>query len=164
VTRNARALWNWLTIKTLHIDLSNCYGIKKLEADFDFAQHKAYAIYAPNGAMKSSLAHTFKDLADGVASKDVIFPTRVSSRTIADETGTEIPKDQVLVVAPYDGVLGHTEKTSTLLVDRKLRKEYDALHVEIAKAKDIFIKALKEQSKSKCRAALKSRNMFWRAV
>jgi hypothetical protein len=47
VTRNARALWNWLTIKTFHLDLSNCYGIKKLEADFDFAQHKAYAIYAP---------------------------------------------------------------------------------------------------------------------
>jgi hypothetical protein len=201
VTRNARALWNWLTIETLHLDLSNCYGIKKLEADFDFAQHKAYAIYAPNGAMKSSLAHTFKDLADGVASKDVIFPTRVSSRTIADETGTEIPKDQVLVVAPYDEVLGHTdsvseiefctlccsrtmnlglhlavharkksflrhtaEKTSTLLVDTKLRKEYEALHVEIAKAKDIFIKVLKEQSKSKCRAALISRNMFWRAV
>jgi len=136
-------------MKTLHLDLSNCYGIKKLEADFDFAQHKAYAIYAPNGAMKSSLAHTFKDLANGVPSKDVIFPTRVCSRTIADETGTEIPKEQVLVVAPYDEVLGHTEKTSTLLVDTKLRTEYEALHVDIDKAKDIFLKALREQSKSK---------------
>src|SRR5271163_4860383 len=106
-------------MKKLHIDLINCYGIKKLEADFDFTQHKVFAVYAPNGVMKSSLAHTFKDLADGTASKDVIFPTRVSSRTIVDETGSEIPKDHVLVVAPYDEVFGHTEKTSTLLVDTK---------------------------------------------
>jgi hypothetical protein len=154
-----------------HLDLSSCYGIKKLEADFDFAQHKAYAINAPNGAMKSWLAHTFKDLADGVASKDVIFSTRVSSRTIADETGTEIPKYQVLVVAPYDEVLGHTEKASTLLVDTKLRKEYEALHVEIDKAKDIFIKALKEQSKSKkdlekeiSTTFTKSESEFYRAL
>jgi energy-coupling factor transporter ATP-binding protein EcfA2 len=136
-------------MKKLHLDLSNCYSIKKLEADFDFTQHKVYAVYAPNGVMKSSLAHTFKDLAEGSASKDVIFPTRVSSRTITDEKGTEIPKEQVLVVAPYDEVFAHTEKTSTLLVDTKLRKEYEALHVEIDQAKDVFLKALKEQSKSK---------------
>lgn len=158
-------------MKTLHLDLRNCYGIKKLEADFDFAEHKAYAIYAPNGAMKSSLAHTFKDLANGLPSKDVIFPTRVSSRTIADETGVEIPKEQVLVVAPYDEVLGHTEKTSTLLVDTKLRKEYEALHVEIDKSKDIFLKALKEQSKSKkdhekeiSTTFTKSESEFYRAL
>jgi hypothetical protein len=158
-------------MKTLHLDLRNCYGIKNLEADFDFAEHKAYAIYAPNGAMKSSLAHTFKDLADGLPSRDVIFPTRVSSRTIADETGVEIPKEQVLVVAPYDEVLGHTEKTSTLLVDTKLRKEYEALHVEIDKSKDIFLKALKEQSKSKkdhekeiSTTFTKSESEFYRAL
>lgn len=133
----------------LRIDLSNCYGIKALKADLDFTQHKAYAIYAPNGAMKSSLAHTFKDVANGVTSKDLIFPTRVSVRTIIDEKGTAITKDEVLAVAPYDEVLGHTERTSTLLVDAKLRKEYEALHTDIDKAKDVFLKALKEQSKSK---------------
>ena len=136
-------------MKKLHIDLANCYGIKSLTSDLDFTQHRAYAVYAANGVMKSSLAHTFKDLADGVASKDVIFPARVSVRTITDEKGVAVAKEEVLVVAPYDEVLGHTAKTSTLLVDAKLRKEYEALHVEIDNAKDIFLKALKEQSKSK---------------
>jgi len=136
-------------MKKLHIDLINCYGIKKLEADFDFVQHKVYAVYAANGVMKSSLAHTFKDLAEGTVSRDLIFPARVSQRTIADETGAEIDKQKVLVVAPYDEVFAHTEKTSTLLVDTKLRKEYEALHVDIDKAKELFLKALKEQSKSK---------------
>lgn len=78
----------------LHIELANCYGIKSLKADFDFTQHKAYAIYAPNGVMKSSLAHTLKDVADGVPSKDIIFPARVSVRTITDEKGTPITKDE----------------------------------------------------------------------
>src|ERR1035441_316290 len=60
-----------------------------------------------------------------------------------------LPKETVLVIRPYDEVFGHTEKTSTLLVDAKLRKEYEKLHVEIDKSRDIFLKALKEQSGSK---------------
>ena len=47
------------------VDLQNCYGIKKLKKEFDFSEHRAYAIYAPNGSIKSSLAQTFKDVADG---------------------------------------------------------------------------------------------------
>jgi hypothetical protein len=158
-------------MKKLHIDLANCYGIKALKADLDFTQHRAYAVYAPNGVMKSSLAHTFKDLAEGVASKDIIFPARVSVRTITDEKNAPIAKEEVLVVAPYDEVLGHTEKTSTLLVDAKLRQEYEALHRDIDKAKDTFLKGLKEQSKSKkdlekeiSSAFTKSDTEFYRAL
>lgn len=50
------------------IDLTNCYGIKKLKYAFDFSQMRAYALYAPNGVMKSSLAQTFQDLATGAPS------------------------------------------------------------------------------------------------
>ena len=45
------------------VDLKNCYGIKALKKDFDFSKTRAYAIYAPNGVMKSSLAQTFLDAA-----------------------------------------------------------------------------------------------------
>ena len=38
-------------MERLNINLENCYGIKKLQKEFDFSQHKAYAIYAPNGSM-----------------------------------------------------------------------------------------------------------------
>ncbi len=104
----------------------------------------------PNGAMKTSLAQTFKDVADATASKDRIFPARVCNRKITDENGVDLPKESVLVIRPYDDEdIGHTEKTSTLLVDSKLRKEYEELHIEIDKSKEIFLKALKEQSRSK---------------
>jgi hypothetical protein len=134
----------------LSVSLENCYGIKKLETQFDFSQERAYAIYAPNGAMKSSLAQTFKDVADGLPSKDRIFPARVSIRKIIDEKGVDLPKESVYVIRPYeDEDISHTEKTSTLLVDSKLRREYEDLHIDISKSKEIFLKALKEQSGSK---------------
>ncbi|MDO8526479.1 MAG: phage infection protein [Deltaproteobacteria bacterium] len=155
----------------LNIDLENCYGIKKLKYQFDFSQQKAYAIYAPNGAMKSSLAQTFKDVADATISKDRIFPTRVCSRKITDENGIDLSKESILVVPPYDEVFGHTEKTSTLLVDSKLRKEYEQLHVEIDKSKEMFLKVLKEQSHSKknlekeiSSTFTKSEHEFYRAL
>ncbi|MBN1687572.1 MAG: phage infection protein [Candidatus Omnitrophica bacterium] len=133
----------------LNIDVENCYGIKKLQDQFDFSQHKAYAIYAPNGSMKTSLAQTFKDIADATASKDRIFPDRVCTRKITDENSVDLPKESVLVIRPYDEFFAHTEKTSTLLVDSKLRQEYENLHIEIDKSKELFLKALKEQSGSK---------------
>lgn len=133
----------------LYIDLENCYGIKSLKAQFDFSQQKVYAIYAPNGAMKSSLAQTFKDVAEEIASQDRIFQSRVCTRKITDENGTDLPKENVFVVLPYSDVFDHPEKTSTLLVDNNLRKEYEQLHVDIDRSKGIFLKALKEQSGSK---------------
>ena len=133
----------------VNVELEHCYGIKKLSVQFDFSQERVFAIYAPNGAMKSSLAQTFQDIADASLSTDRIFPTRASKRNITDAHGVGLIKESVFVVRPYDQELGHTEKTSTLLVDPKLRKEYEQLHVEIDKSKQALISALKKQSNSK---------------
>jgi hypothetical protein len=105
------------------IDLTNCYGIKKLKYVFDFSQMRAYALYAPNGVMKSSLAQTFQDLAMGAPSADRIFQGRVTSRQITDQGDAELGADQILVVGPYNEQMAPNEKTSTLLVDPKLRAE-----------------------------------------
>ena len=99
--------------------------------------------------MKTSLAQTFQDIASGIRSKDRIFPARVCTRVVKDENGADLPKDSVLVVRPYEETLGHSAKTSTLLVNPALRKEYENLHTEIDAAKDAFLKAMKEQSGSK---------------
>jgi hypothetical protein len=131
------------------VDLKNCYGIKALKKDFDFKAVSAYAIYAPNGVMKSSLAQTFLDAANGVDSADRIFPDRATERKIDDEKGVAIDGERVLVVTPYDEELGVSEKTSTLLVDAALKKEHDQLYVEIDKAKAALLKAIREQSGSK---------------
>ncbi|TYR34878.1 phage infection protein [Mesorhizobium microcysteis] len=155
----------------LEVDLEHCYGIKALKTSFDFEKSKAYAIYAPNGAMKTSFAKTFQDVAKGLASGDRIFPARIGKRTILDETGAALDAENVLVVQPYDEVFGHTEKTSTLLVNSDLRLEYERLHVETEDAKEVLLKALKKQSGSKrdleneiSRAFTASDNQFFKAL
>ncbi|KQT01570.1 phage infection protein [Rhizobium sp. Leaf391] len=136
-------------MQQITVKLEHCYGIKKLDAAFNFSNGNAVAIYAPNGAMKSSLAKTFQDVAEGAASKDRIFTTRTTTRDIKDETGKDLAATDVLVVQPYDEVLGHSAKTSTLLVNATLRREYEELYAEIDKAKESFLAAMKTQSGSK---------------
>jgi hypothetical protein len=138
-----------LVMKRIKIDLENCYGIKKLQKELDFSNARAYALYAPNGVMKSSLARTFQDAADGVESKDRIFPSRKTSRGIVDENNTEITGERILVVLPYSEQFGVTEKTSTLLVDPKLRKEFDEILRATDQAKEALLSAVQAQSQSK---------------
>ncbi|MGX9394134.1 phage infection protein (plasmid) [Nitrobacteraceae bacterium UC4446_H13] len=136
-------------MKHLRIDLQHCYGIKALNEQFDFAGGSACAVYAPNGAMKSSLAKTFQDIADGKPSGDRVFPDRPSSRKVIDDSGNEIKPECILVVRPYDEVFGHSERTSTLLVNATLREEYEKLHLDIDAARDRLLAALKAQSGTK---------------
>src|SRR5260370_41505488 len=111
-----------LVMKRVGVDLEYCYGIKKLSLQLDFSTERVYALYAPNGAMKSSLAQTFADISKGVLSKDRIFPERTCKRVVVDENGNELSKDSVFVVRPYDEEFAHSEKTSILLVEASLRK------------------------------------------
>jgi ABC-type cobalamin/Fe3+-siderophores transport system ATPase subunit len=131
------------------IDLEHCYGIKKLQADLDFTQQRVYALYAPNGVMKSSLAQTFLDLSQGKESRDRIFAERLCKREILDEAKCPIDDQSVFVVRPYDEEFSHTERTSILLVDAPLRKEWVELQSGIEKQKGTLLKALKQHSKSK---------------
>jgi energy-coupling factor transporter ATP-binding protein EcfA2 len=96
----------------ISIDLEHCYGIKQFKHQFEFGSANACAVYAPNGAMKSSLARTFQDLAEGKASGDRVFPKRINKRSITGTAGNDLEAACVLVVQPYDEVLGHSERTS----------------------------------------------------
>lgn len=136
-------------IKHISVELENCYGIKSLSQLFDFSTENSYVIYAPNGAMKTSFAKTFRDLSEGNESSDKIFNDRVTQRSIVDENGEEIPRDNVLVLSPYDDTIGITERTSTLLLDMRLKQEYELLHEDIELAKDALVRELKKISKTR---------------
>lgn len=158
-------------MQKIKVDLKHCYGIKSLTYTFDFSDRSAYAVYAPNGAMKSSFAQVFKDIAEGNDSSDRIFATRVSHRAVTDDAGQALSQDAVMVIRPYAEEFGHSEKTSTLLVNAALRKEYEQLHVETDKVKDRLLKALKKQSGSKADiereislAFTASEDQFYRAL
>jgi len=136
-------------MKTLTFELEHCYGIKSLTQEFDFSDGGAYAIYAPNGVMKTSLAKTLKDVAEKKESRDEIFLDRITTRKITDENNQPIPSESVFVVGPYDEELGVTEQTSTLLLDADLREEYDQLLRAAKAARDALIDAVRSKSGSK---------------
>lgn len=135
-------------MERVKVDLENCYGIKALHQEFDFSGKPAWAIYAPNGVMKTSLAETFLDASVPRDSQDRIFPGRVASRSIKDEAGTEIEGERVLVVKSYDAEYGLSEKHCTLLVSAELRRESEQLEARVEIDRDAFLKAIRTQADS----------------
>ncbi|MCZ4302190.1 AAA family ATPase [Microbacterium oxydans] len=136
-------------MKKLKIDLTNCHGIHRLDCEISFKDAKATAIYAPNGLMKTSFARTFGDLSRGVDSFDHVFPNRPSSRNITDQDGVAVDPSQIVVIVSYDEEMGPTEETSTLLVDKVLRDEYERLQRGINEARAELVTALKIQAATK---------------
>jgi len=129
-------------MEKLNIEFQHCYGIKSLTAALDYSAHSTYAVYAPNGVMKTSFAKVFSDYSKGEESRDVVFPERETVRRITIDTGEALPPEAVFVVAPYDN--DYTcDKMSTLLVNSELRSKYDAVHLAIDEEKDTFIRELK---------------------
>lgn len=135
----------------LGIKLENCYGIQKLEAILTFKGSpktplgSTFSIYAPNGFMKTSLARTFLDFQEGRDSQDLIFPARPTSRSITSDPGTAITPESLFVIKPYvERYAG--AGTSTLLVNPKLRKEYEEAVRNIESTQEDLLKALKEIS------------------
>lgn len=129
----------------LSVDLKNCYGISELIYDFDFNITKSYAIYAPNGFMKTSFSKTFDDLVNGRETKDVIFPDRESERSIKDEAGNDITADSVFVVEPYNADFS-SAKSSLLLVNSVVKQKYDDSLKNIADKQSALFTKLKQLS------------------
>ena len=94
-----------MILKELKINLENCYGIRKLKHTFDFTNKKTYAIYAPNGSMKTSFAKTFLDLSNGDEPTDLMFPERETTWEINYDGDTELLSENIFVIKSYGGLL-----------------------------------------------------------
>lgn len=132
-------------MQKISINLSNCYGIGRLECVFDFTNVNAYSVYAPNGFMKTSLSKTFLDLSRGKESSDLIHPDRETKREILDENGVDLKPEQVFVIEPYNENFD-SDKTSLLLVNKIIKKQYDDALKKIEAKKDELFKRLKQRS------------------
>lgn len=126
-------------MKSLKIDLKNCYGINNLEHIFDFTNNKSIQlIYAPNGIMKTSFANTLNDYSKDESSSDRVTPDLVTTRCILDENNLPIPKESIFVIKSYEKSFKST-MVSTLLVNQDLKNEYERaserIHTELEKFK-----------------------------
>lgn len=123
----------------LEIHLENCYGIRRFKHKFNFGQSKTHLVYAPNGVMKSSLALTFEDIAEGRVSKDRIFSHRVNHREVKVD-GTDIDKDEIFVIQRMKSA--EFKEASTILANEKLKNEYDTINLKLNESKNEFLKQI----------------------
>lgn len=129
----------------LNVDLKNCYGISELNYCFDFTNSSGYAIYAPNGFMKTSMSKTFDDYAKGRDSSDLIFTDRVTTRALTDGTGAPITADSIFVIEPYNQEFS-SERTSLLLVNAVIKQQYDDALKQISEKLAALFGKLKQLS------------------
>ena len=127
---------------TLTLELEHCYGIRKLQETLEADDRGSFAVYAPNGMMKTSLAKVFKDIAEDRESQDELFPDRQTVRRIRDEKGRELEADSVLVIPPYSRDFGQSQRVSTLLVNPELREKYAQLQGDVAELQNNLLRKL----------------------
>lgn len=125
----------------IRFDLEYCHGINKLGYEFNFTKNNSSLIYAPNGTMKTSFTKTLLDLKKGVDSKDNIFTDRTSKRDILKSDGNSLLANELLVVESFKDNY-ESEKMTTLLVSKELKKEYDTINKSIDSKKSELLKLL----------------------
>jgi len=125
----------------LSLNLKNCYGIRQLQTDLVFT-HKGYAIYAPNGVMKTSFAKTMTDLSNGGQPRDLHFPDRETTCDVK-LNDTPLKEEEIFVVKSYDDKFT-SKQVSTLLANAELREKYEEVHKSIDDAKKALDKALRK--------------------
>jgi len=138
----------------LKVALKNCYGIQSLDHEFDFSvgtpekpKARAYAIYAPNGSMKTSFSKTFEALAKGDVPKEERF-NRAPIYTV-EADGVKL-SEQVIYVLKADVDIDRESRAMTdILVNPAHKRRYDELIFDLDKQKNKLINSLKNISKIK---------------
>ena len=131
----------------LRLDLKNCFGIDKLEHEFDFSNSRAVAIYAPNGVMKTSFAKTFKAISEGKDPEEQLFGNISECEILTD--GVIVDKDEIVVIKSFENKITAENSVTTLLVDEESKSDYDIIYTDILKKKSTLISKLNRLSGEK---------------
>ncbi|MBC3886800.1 hypothetical protein GH810_00520 [Acetobacterium paludosum] len=134
-------------MKKINIKLENCYGIKKLEKEFDFSDKPAFILYASNGSMKTSFSKTLKDISNGESPKEEVFG-RESTYTIENELHEALKPEEIFVIESYDANF-FSKRMSNLLMNKALQEKYNLITQDILDRKNNFVSTLKASTGSK---------------
>jgi hypothetical protein len=139
---------------TLKISLENCYGISRLNYEFDFrpnvekrSRAKAHAIYAPNGTMKSSFSRVFYELMFRRKPIEEVYDRKASWVVHADNK--PIDPDAIYVLKADIDITQDPKSVTNILVNTADKSEYDELIVELEKSKIKVVNKLSKASKVK---------------
>lgn len=128
-------------MKKVALDFQNCYGIKKLNYEFDFNKHPNYILYASNGMMKTSFTKTFKALSNKKKPTDEVYERKTICDVKVDDVA--ILPEQIFVINSYEDEY-ISPNSAKLMVKKELRKEYDVAMAAITDSKNRFFDAINE--------------------
>lgn len=133
----------------IEVKMENCYGISSFDEKFDFSDNnnKVYAVYAPNGLMKSSFARTFEHLAKNEAPKEERYNRDASCNVIVDDN--PISNIEIYVLKSEIDISADSPAITNILVDPSKKARYDALLIKLDESKKKLINSLQQASKVK---------------
>lgn len=137
----------------LKVRLKNCYGIQALDYDFDFSsparkpKNRAYAIYAPNGLMKTSFSKTFEALSKGDEPREERYGR--AATFIVEADGVAITADKIYVLKSEIDTSENSKAITNILVSPDKKSRYDELLVDLDKHKNKMLGSLQKISKVK---------------
>lgn len=148
----------------LTFDFENCFGIRRMQQELNFNGKQSVAmIYAPNGMMKSSFANTLDCMSKATtakptkrgraaaAAKDPIcdrLNPDAGSKHVVKVDEEEIKPECIFVANPDQVDFKANKQVTDFLASVALKAEYDRIVGLLENAKDEFVKALKNISKS----------------
>lgn len=135
-------------MKKLGVKFKNCYGIQSFEHEFDFGDgepgNKAFAVYAPNGLMKTSFTKTFEKLAMGSMAVEERYNRTSTSDAWVD--GMQMPKESIYVLKSEIDIRDDSPALTDILVNPENKSRYDAILIDIDKQKTKLITGLQKAS------------------
>jgi hypothetical protein len=136
-------------MKNLKIKFKHCYGIPELDTEFVFDNNKAkaFAIYAPNGLMKTSFTKSFQRLSEGNLPEDERY--KRTTNCSVDVDGKSIPKEIIYVLKSEIDISSDSAAITNILVDPANKSLYDKLLVDLDNLKEKLLKSLSSLTKVK---------------
>lgn len=143
-------------MQQLKVSLENCYGIKKLEKEFDFSSSKVNAIYAKNGSMKTSFTKTFKKIQENRRADicDEIFGISPVKCDIKVD-GNDINKEEIFVIQSFESFY-ESDSLASLLIKDDLKQELN----KVIKLKDKFLNLLEKKSGKKVKKTVSGKKVY----
>lgn len=120
--------------------MDNCYGIGRMNHEFDFSNSNVAAIYARNGLMKTSFAKTFRKIREGKTEeiRDEIFSK--DGIVIVECDGTAITSESIFVIKSFESA--YEADITSLLIDSTIKEHLK----NVLKSRDKLFKALEKNS------------------
>ncbi|MCB5279780.1 MAG: hypothetical protein M0Q19_06755 [Candidatus Cloacimonetes bacterium] len=132
-------------MEKLKINIENCYGITKLDCEFDFRTKNVLLLYASNGVMKTSFAKACDDYSQGKPSRDRYNPSAIPVCSIIESTTSSLLQPSVLrIIRTYKRGYQNNPSVAKLLASEELKAEYDIVIKDIDEKKKVLTSLLRD--------------------